>query len=986
MKRYLLLISILLFIISDAIGQITGDGSYGNPFTGTILNSSHNRTFSGAAVYFNQIEVSGGTLTISAGTNMYGANTGAIIIISNTGILNAVGSSGSGVITFTAENDGDAVPEANEAWRNISFDGGTGASVIDYALIERGTGDDYGSGGGINIFYANNVTVRNSLVRNCTAAGGGRGGGINISNGDYNTIVNTEIMDCQTTTGEGGGLAVGDGNGFYNNILKGLRIHGNRGSQGGGVYLDIAVPFDSCFVYNNTCDLSGSAGMYLSRAAIISNSSFYDNYSGVNYLGAGPGTGIWVNAAGAFIRNCLVYDNTTGVYINLSSDIINSTIVNNGTGVIPAATTIMLNTILWGNTSDQYTGTSVSFGNCAIQGGIVGGTDGGGNLNLNATNSDPAGPNFVNSASDFHIGSWNNPIYNAGASSYGGLSATTTDYDNRTRISTVDIGAYEFIYYHWTGSVSADPSVSGNWLGSLATIPSDFSATQIIIPNGASNYPSFSSLTLSSGSRAVVEPAAHLTVTGATAVGSGCTFTLQSGSSGSANFITGSSVSGSFNVELYLAGSTDPVYNWHYVTPPVNGHSKTALTTGISNSNNLLNYLETDVTSADRMLGWQWHDGYEGDTQFDNLYTNQGYNVLLRNLSSRNATFTGTILAGQDITFTNSDLSCGTVDTASNGWHLLGNPFTAGIDVESFTFGSNIEPTVYYTSGNNFATWNTFTHQGTGFGTRYIPGMQGFFVHATDGSNKTLTIPASGRLYSSATIFKSAKISPEYPMLKLNVTDGADYTDEALIYFFDDARFSFDGKYDAYKLLSENPVCPQIYTSLSSVKYSMNGIPLPEQKTEIPLNIRTGESKNYTINVRNLDNLDNYTVTLVHGETKINLKSNPAYTFFAAKGTVSNMSVIFENSLTAITTPEKNNSECWYSNGSVRIKAGGTGFEANTTVMICDMNGRTVLLKKNVDLGSGEIAEIPVNLPRGIYVVSAMNGSNKMVKKIVIAK
>jgi hypothetical protein len=132
----------------------------------------------------------------------------------------------------------------------------------------------------------------------------------------------------------------------------------------------------------------------------------------------------------------------------------------------------------------------------------------------------------------------------------------------------------------------------------------------------------------------------------------------------------------------------------------------------------------------------------------------------------------------------------------------------------------------------------------------------------------------------------------------------------------------------------------------------MNGLPLPDQKTIVPVNVKITEAKNYTINVLNLDNLDDYRVTLVHGETKTDLKANPSYTFFASKGTITNMSVIFENALTDIEVPGKERSDCWYSNGAVKIKTFDPGIEGNCSVIIYDMNGKVIFRRDN--LSSGE--------------------------------
>jgi hypothetical protein len=948
MKRYLLLILSFWLIIFSAFGAITGSGTYASPFTGTITNSSEDRTFSGT-VYFDQIEVSGGTLTISPGTTLYAANTTAYILISGTGIINASGTSGSGIL-FSADNDGDGIAGATETWINISFTDASNTSLIEYSTIENGSGNPLSTaGGGIEIYNAN-VTVRHCTVRNCRSLE--LGGGIYVQGSGYNVV------------------------------LYDLAIYNNTSKIGGAIYSlsSTNLSIDSCRIYNNHTPFPWfpNAGIYGDGEMVITGSSIYNN----------GGTGVFINSQNTVLRNCLIYGNTlNGVTVgttgfqNVLGTIINSDLINNGTNlnVADGHTVTVLNSVLWGGTT-QYAdpGTGATFVNCGVQGGVSGGS---GNISLSASNTGSAGPNFIDpSLSNFNI-TCQSALIDAGISGYNSISAPGADLDGNSRIHTYDIGAYEFqLYYLWTGTSSADWSASGNWSGTPA--PSDVTGGYlVVIPNGSPNYPNTSSLTLSSGSRAIVESGASLTVSGATTVNSGCTFDLRSGSAGSANFITGSSVTGSFNVELYLSGSSDPTYNWHYVMTPVDGHSKTALTTGIGNTNNLLNYLESAV-STDKMEGWQWHDGYNLTSGFTELFRNQGYNILLRNLSAQTASFSGNILGGNDFSFSN--LTCGTGDTSIHGWHLLGNPFTSGVDVEAFAF-TNVEPTIYYTTGNNSAYYKTTTQESLNGGPRYISGLQGFFIHDTIAGG-SLTIPATARLYQTTPVLKGARISSDYPILKFNIADGAGLQDEALIYFFADAKSSFDGKYDAYKLLSEDPAYPQIYTIGNNTRFAMNGLPIPDQKTTVPLNVRIGEAKNYTINVLNLENLDDYRVTLLDGDKKIDLKTNPSYTFYAGKGTITNMSIIFENSLTTITEPEKDQTDCWYSNGAVKIKAGVAGFENKSSVLIYDMNGKVIFRRNNLNIGPGEIIEIPVNLSRGIYVTSVINNNKKLVKKIVVTQ
>ena len=399
-------------------------------------------------VYFDQIIVSGGTLTISAGTTLFAKNTTSFITISSTGALNANGSSGN-IITFSADNDGDGVVETGETWKNLLFDTSTGTSIINYAIIEHGTGEDnYLWGGGIFV-YGNNITISNSTIRNCNIDG--EGGGVYLYALGTNVTLQNLVIHDNSATGNGGGLVI-DG--------------------------EALATVTGCDIYNNSTGASGD-GVYFRYPGTITKSFIHAHSAG---------EGVYIDLAGSSVSNCVINNNGVGIYFNTVGNAVNCDIVNNTTGITATNTSKIVNTILWGN-STQYNGSSLVFANCGIQGGLSGGTDGGGNKTLSATNGADTGPNFVSSSSDFHINAWIAPLVDGGISSYTGVTIPGTDIEGKSRISTLDIGAYEFLYYIWTGSTSTDWSTSTNWIGAPASVPTSIVDNKVSIPTGCPNFP-----------------------------------------------------------------------------------------------------------------------------------------------------------------------------------------------------------------------------------------------------------------------------------------------------------------------------------------------------------------------------------------------------------------------------------------------------------------------------------------------------------------
>jgi predicted outer membrane repeat protein len=834
--------------------------------------------------------------------------------------------------------------ETDEIWKNLLFDSSTGSSAIKYSVIEYGTGDEFGAGGGIDIFKSN-VSVENTIIRNC-----------NIS-------------------GDGGGLYIETASG--NVSLKNLTIYNNTATNnGGGIFANGPMSLDRSVVFSN--DATEGDGIYINSPSIVTNSIIHGN----------SGDGAYTNDESIF-TNCVFYSNEKGIRLGYESRIINCNIINNIDGIVSNSFNApkIVNTVLWGNNTEylmEGATDKLEFANCAIEGGltgVAGEINGGNNKNLSSTNNADTGPNFINpSGSDFHIDSRVAPMVDEGAESYSGIAAPITDIDNSPRIGKADIGAYEFFYYMWTGAVSTSWSVPGNWQESPSSIPLSFSEDLIKIPDGCLHYPVFTgNLTLSSRSLLIIDPRAQLTVSGVTTVNPGSKFLLRSTAEGTATFICGvgtSTVVGSFSIEMFLSGGGSPNNKWHYFTSPVDYHSTNLLTTDINNLN-LLTYREQSVT-INKDQGWQWFDGYNSTTGFSQLRFRKGYNVYVP--TNKTVVFNGLIWPGKDVSWTNTELTCTGTNPNESGWNLIGNPFTCPVDAEAFVFGSDLlgpdplDRVIYFTQDNGFVSYNSYTHAGIG-ASRYVPALQGFFVHAKGGGRtKSLKIPYSARVSLNSALYKGASAEEytiDYPFLKINISDGTSSSDETIVYFFNDATTLFDGLYDGYKLFSKNAAIAQIYTVSNGIKLCMNALPLPEATCSIPLKIKVGETKNYTINVLNLENLDQYKVSLVNGENETDLKTTHSYTFPGTAGTTLDMTLVFDDITTDIpdiASPSVDKMNVWYQNGFVYLKTDIPSYENNAIISIYDINGSKVYSKNIPSINKGQVTEIPLELPNGIYI------------------
>ncbi len=150
--------------------------------------------------------VSGGTLTLSAGTRLICISKYACILISGSGQLNVQGTASRPVlITADLDTDGN-LGEPTDFWGNIYMTS-TGVSTLDYCTIERGRRTRFSYLGGAVHIGSGSVTINHSTIRYCSAY---KGGGVYIETGASTTISNTLFLE-NTASDHGGALFVAEG-------------------------------------------------------------------------------------------------------------------------------------------------------------------------------------------------------------------------------------------------------------------------------------------------------------------------------------------------------------------------------------------------------------------------------------------------------------------------------------------------------------------------------------------------------------------------------------------------------------------------------------------------------------------------------------------------------------------------------------------------------------------------------------------------------
>jgi len=358
----------------------------------------------------------------------------------------------------------------------------------------------------------------------------------------------------------------------------------------------------------------------------------------------------------------------------------------------------------------------------------------------------------------------------------------------------------------------------------------------------------FKSLSIGAGAEVIIDPTnSSLTVTGDLVLHSDPT----NGTATVYNKGIQSSliVNGTTKVEQYLTSG-----KFWYITTPMNGCT---LTSGGD--------------------AWIWSETVSNYLVGSSTASGQGF--VLQPISNGNIAFTGN--AGTTLNF--SDVSKVLTHTSGfefSGVSLIGNPYPSYLDWDQvYKYNNTIDPTITYSVGGDFATYNAIGGVSANGASNDIPPMQSLWVFAP----ATTTLNLKNSYCVSRTADPSSKLKADVvsdkQLVRLKIAQG-DYADEEVLVFSDEARNDFD-LWDSKKRFAENDLFPQIYTIVDSEIVIINAMKAVSSVDIIPVYFTTKQEGTFTFSASEIVGLDGYTVelkdVLLNKTTVLNNDNN--YTF-----------------------------------------------------------------------------------------------------------
>jgi len=361
--------------------------------------------------------------------------------------------------------------------------------------------------------------------------------------------------------------------------------------------------------------------------------------------------------------------------------------------------------------------------------------------------------------------------------------------------------------------------------------------------------------------------------------------------------------------------------------------------------------------------------------------------------------FTGSLL-NSDNTLTLSRTS----GALFSGYHVLGNPYTAGLKINGgLTFGQGMEQTVYLYHTGSSKQWDKWAAGLSGDGEepgqyiavpqalagtgKYLPetvsSMQGFVVKVIEGAGSSLTFNYDGVKQNTERL-RSDILEPDLKTYTL-VTLGDDYgqhKDRVWLFTEKQATRKFDNGYDGRKLFGQINLS-QLYAAEEDGKYQVDAVP---------------DINNTYLAFKAEEGVTEYTLTFSHQNmwstyTRLNLidlqkdtqaliditRDGSTYSFTAYNTDVAEnrFKIVTETGLSDIDEAETCGFDAYYLNNDFVL----SNCEKEVAVSVYTITGKMVYTTL---LQSYQTKYIDKQLAAGVYVVQAQYPGNRVTKKVIV--
>ena len=580
--------------------------------------------------------------------------------------------------------------------------------------------------------------------------------------------------------------------------------------------------------------------------------------------------------------------------------------------------------------------------------------------------------------------SWlSNPVgYTSTAQNPSGISPSETTIYSVTATNTFGCIATDDVTVtseipctdQWTGAVSTDWNVAGNWCsGSVPGATDDavivVTANQPHVTIDAPIGAFCDNLTVESGAILIVDAGKALTVNGD--LSNAGTVLLKADATGIGSLITEGTVTGSgaFQMQQYLTGSNNagtPNGLFYYVGSPVVG--ATAANYDVANGNKL----------------WSANESTQSYPQITNGSTvlNQLEGYVARMGSTGVRTLSGTTFS------TGNQTASGLTRTGSTainrGYNLVGNPYPSTVSWDD-AIKTNLETSMYYRTHQGstmlYDTYNAVGSIGTnnnlgGAVTGDVPPTQAFWVRV-DADGNTGQLDLDNAMRSHGTLSGIYKTEAEEGTIRMTLSNGS-ASDETIVLFNSAAQDNYDD-FDSQKFWAVASV-PQLYTTIGSDSLVINGLYSTVTNPVVDLGVKLPSAGNFSLNANQIT----LTGESVYLEDRVlgifqDLNIEPEYGFNSSVGgnIPTRFALHFGMTVTGI-EDEASNTRVYASDRRITILLDEN--LTGATVEVLDVAGRIV---RTVSINESR-TDMEMDVATGVYLVRVVTEKSNDTHRVFI--
>ncbi|MHB9142411.1 MAG: T9SS type A sorting domain-containing protein, partial [Paludibacter sp.] len=359
----------------------------------------------------------------------------------------------------------------------------------------------------------------------------------------------------------------------------------------------------------------------------------------------------------------------------------------------------------------------------------------------------------------------------------------------------------------------------------------------------------------------------------------------------------------------------------------------------------------------------------------------------------------------------NSDYNSGqlafTSVAAYPGQHLIGNPYTAAIDISKIVFGDQMLKTVYlYNTGSSEdwanssadssnTSYNNHTpgqyiavpqaNAGDAGLQNQIPSMQAFLVKAkANDPAATVSIP-----YSTAnTVVKDTTLQRVKPLKKICIlinVKGKKYGDSMWFFSIPNCTHNFDNGWDGEKIFGSS-LAPQIFAMEEDGNYQVNSV---NDMDNTDIGFWAGIDSTYTMTFTNTNTSLQYTsiylLDLLENTLTDISQTGTSYTFTAlpSDSPEKRFKIITKpNIISSLETYNQANTQLTIFSSQNKIIVQNKS-EVAGDLLLFDIEGRAI--QTTVFIANG-VTTIPMNLPAGVYLAKGKTSQEEVMKRLLIRK